>query len=91
MPLELITLENTERFAEFVYKLNQKMPDLEKSCRHTTQFAFDVLDSMGNVDILGTLEYLSNRGGYCDCETMMNAVPWNSEGGLDLSELQEKS
>ena len=81
MPLEIITLENPERFAEFVYKLNQKMPGTI-GCQHNFDLSIGVLTEMGAVDVFATLEYLRNRGGYCDCEVMLNAVPWTPDGRL---------
>ena len=31
-----------------------------------------ILESMGDIDIEGSLQYFDNHGGYCDCEILFN-------------------
>lgn len=89
MSLEIITLKSPERFTEFVAKLSLRLKT--SPCRTDDYNAFHVLKSMGgDVDVLETLKYLRSRGGYCDCEIMMNAVPWDGQGGIDFTEPKEE-
>jgi Protein of unknown function (DUF2695) len=35
-----------------------------------------VLETMGGVDVDKTLQFFESRGGYCDCEILLNVDPW---------------
>jgi len=41
------------------------------ACDHTCDRAFEVLNAMG-MDVPGSLEWLHEHGGHCDCEIIMN-------------------
>lgn len=77
-----------EQFAEFVFKLNERMPDLDKSCDHTLQRSMSVLTEMGfgGLARISARHWLQDHGGFCDCEVMLNVVPWNDTGGIDPAE-----
>jgi len=42
-----------------------------------------ILESMGNIDIEGTLRYFDECGGCCDCEVLLNVDP------LELEDVDE--
>lgn len=48
--------------------------DSIKKCSSATDrpISRKILESMGNVDIEGTLQYFEDHGGYCECEILMN-------------------
>lgn len=79
--------KNLEQFAEFVYKLNQLLPDTDKSCDHTLDKTNRVLKQMGfgGLARIFIRSWLNKRGGHCDCEVMLNVVPWNERGGIDAA------
>jgi hypothetical protein len=35
-----------------------------------------VMAAMGGIDIEATLAFFESRGGYCDCEILLNVDPW---------------
>ena len=65
------------RWSEFVDQLNAAGEAM--GCDRTHRHARQVMSGMGNVDIAGSLEYFEERGGYCDCEILLN-VESCSEG-----------
>jgi hypothetical protein len=60
------------RWNEFAEKLCGTTP-LE-GCNHTTQDAEAVLVAMGGLDVDASLAYMRSKGGYCDCEIIMNVI-----------------
>ena len=41
-------------------------------CKHDLRHTTKVLRSLPNIDVEGTLEFLKEQGGFCDCEVLMN-------------------
>lgn len=39
--------------------------------------ATKILSTMEGIDIVGTLAYFEDHGGYCDCEILFNVVDWD--------------
>ena len=46
----------------------KRLFDCKHDLRHTTK----ILRSLPNIDVEGTLEFLEEHGGFCDCEVLMN-------------------
>ena len=43
---------------------------------HVHRHAKAVMAAMGGIDIEATLAFFESRGGYCDCEILLNVDPW---------------
>jgi hypothetical protein len=43
---------------------------------HAHSHAKKIMAEMGNIDVEGSLEFFEARGGYCDCEILLNVDPW---------------
>ena len=52
---------------------------------HTRDQAVAILRDMGitDGDLLGTLDYFDEHGGYCDCEILFNVASFASSGDRD--------
>jgi hypothetical protein len=60
------------RWDEFAERLCDTTP--VDGCNHTTQDAEAVMAAMGGLDIEVSLEDMRSKGGYCDCEIIMNVI-----------------
>ena len=56
-------------------RLNDKLV-ARGQCDHSLDLTTQILKSLPNVDVGGTLEFYRVHGGYCDCEVYFN-VYWN--------------
>ncbi len=43
-------------------------------CKHDLRHTTKILRSLPNIDVEGTLEFLKEQGGFCDCEVLMNVL-----------------
>ena len=43
-------------------------------CHHDLRHTRKILVSLPNIDVEGSLEYLQENGGFCDCEVLMNVA-----------------
>lgn len=68
---EIIT-KDSPRWDEFITRLDTLLAEWD--CTTDQEQTNRALEAMGNVDIDGTPEYLRSKGGYCDCEVMMNVA-----------------
>ena len=59
------------RWPEFCIRMQRLDP--HAGCKLTTDFAVEVLKTMG-VDIAGSLQYFRWHGGECDCEIILNII-----------------
>lgn len=48
--------------------------EVRANCDHTTQHAETFLRKEKDMDVEGTLDYFKSRGGYCDCEILLNVI-----------------
>jgi hypothetical protein len=44
----------------------------ERGCNHSLKLTEQILSNLDVKDVLSVLAWLEERGGYCDCEVMMN-------------------
>lgn len=44
-------------------------------CDHTLRRTRQFLAGVNNCDVPGAIGWLHARGGYCDCEVLMNTMP----------------
>ena len=47
---------------------------LSKRCHHDHRHAERIMTSMGNINIPASIEYFASRGGFCDCEILLNVL-----------------
>ena len=45
---------------------------LAKRCHHDHRHAERIMASMGDIDIPASIKYFASRGGFCDCEILLN-------------------
>ena len=45
---------------------------VKRGCNHTFDITEQILFSLPNVDVGGTLDLFMESGGYCDCEVFLN-------------------
>lgn len=65
------------RLGAVLWPAGKEHPD----CRHDHGAATEILNTMPGIDIQGTLDWLHENGGHCDCEIMFNvAVGFEGEG-----------
>lgn len=65
---------------KFVVKLRASLGrPSDHVCDHTHKRTRTALEELGldEASIISSISYLESRGGYCDCETLINAVDWN--------------
>lgn len=43
-------------------------------CYNDLRHSKKILKSLHNIDVEGSVEFLKNRGGYCDCEVITNVM-----------------
>ena len=77
---ELILTPASDRWAEFMFKLNRALSvDVEDSrsscCEHNHQHAKEIMEEMGGIDIPKSIAFFQDNGGYCDCEICFNVDP----------------
>ena len=41
-------------------------------CNHNLRHTIKILKSLPNIDVEGTVKFLEEHGGFCDCEVLMN-------------------
>ncbi len=47
-------------------------------CDHTCRLSSIILTEIGGVaSVVGALQWLREHGGNCDCEVILNTVPWD--------------
>lgn len=44
-------------------------------CDHTLRRTKQFLEGVKNCDVPGAIGWLRERGGYCDCEVLLNTMP----------------
>ncbi len=59
--IRLNDMVNTREYGQFLF-----------NCRHDLSFSTKILKSLPNIDVEGSIEYLKSKGGFCDCEVLMN-------------------
>jgi hypothetical protein len=69
---EILTIKSP-RWNEFAETLSRTVLSV-KHCRHDHRHAIAIMTAMGDVDIQASREYFASRGGFCDCEIMMNVA-----------------
>lgn len=84
---ECLTLDDP-RWREFANRLDDAVgdPDTQWDCDHTLRHSAKILEGMGvGIDVFGTLEWLADHGGRCDCEVLMNVdrLPGDQEQVLE--------
>jgi hypothetical protein len=57
----------------------------------TLHLAEAIMADMDNVDVLGSIEYFEEHGGYCDCEVLMNVDDWSAISKAGLRERVERT
>jgi len=86
---EVLTPESP-RWNEFVDALDQA--GRAGGCHHDHRLAKRVMTEMGNIDIEESLVFFESRGGFCDCEILINVDPgfWGGAGkAMSKDELSE--
>ena len=64
-------VDNKHKYWRALYvRLNDGL--VKRGCNHTFDLTEQILFSLPDVDVGGTLEFLMDHGGYCDCEVYMN-------------------
>jgi hypothetical protein len=73
--LEVLTPESA-RWDEFAVALEVAL--MEHGCTADTdrRNAKRVMTAMGGIDIPKSLAFFESRGGYCDCEILLNVDDW---------------
>jgi hypothetical protein len=62
------------RWDEFAERLIDCLPG-PGFCDHSHRAATQIMAYMGNIDIPASIEFFEERGGYCDCEILLNVDP----------------
>ena len=93
MPLEVLT-PDSPRWRLFCSALTFALTDgmQEGQCRcgddgsagSAHRYTRIVLTEMGKIDIPCTLESFRERGGYCDCEVLLNIVEPSERSGEEI-------
>lgn len=45
-------------------------------CDHTLRLSSVILTELGSTNVAGALQWLREHGLNCDCEVIMNTMPW---------------
>lgn len=45
-------------------------------CDHTLRLSSVILAELGGANVEGALQWLRDHGGNCDCEVILNTIPW---------------
>lgn len=67
--MEIIT-KQSPRWGEFIKHLDNLLSEWD--CKMDLEQTQKALGQMNNVDTEETLQFLRSKGGFCDCEVMMN-------------------
>ena len=51
---------------------NPALPTWKCSSKRERPLSTAILEKMGNIDIVETMKYFDEHGGYCDCEILFN-------------------
>jgi hypothetical protein len=80
----LIMIPEHPRWNEFAEKLCAVVHS-PRDCNHTTQNTGSILTAMGDLDVKASLDSLQSRGGFCDCEVIMNVICSVEETTIDTT------
>jgi Protein of unknown function (DUF2695) len=69
--LEVLTIESP-RWNAFAEALSWAV--LTQRCHHDHRHAERIMTSMGGIDIPASTSYFASRGGFCDCEILLNVA-----------------
>jgi len=71
---EILTVDHP-RYREFRSRMANHLNGWT-SCPHDYRYSRQALEEMDSgFDVAGTLAYYRDRGGYCDCEILLNVAP----------------
>jgi Protein of unknown function (DUF2695) len=75
---EILTPESPrwEQFTDMLDTLGSMEGCDGDAGEHVHRHAKAVMAAMGGIDIEATLAFFESRGGYCDCEILLNVDPW---------------
>lgn len=68
----MIMSQDHPRWDEFIEKLEDS--DAMQKCSAKTDriYAKNILETMSDIDIEGSMSFFESRGGFCDCEILLN-------------------